>query len=147
MMKNSIKYTILTCSLGYFLIVASVFVASIVVRINTGYYPSFTFFTLALITFRLVEIHQGFLAAPLLVATFTMMLLSKTSINRRIIAGLSMTSYYFLVALIYVIMGAGEFPIEILIPWLPWVFILGFASSIIVDKLSFHARESFLSLT
>jgi len=77
--------------------------------------------------------------APLLAATFMMMLLSKTSINRRIVAGLSMTSYYFLLALIYVIMGAGEFPIEILIPWLPWVFVLGFASSIIVDRLSFHA--------
>ena len=99
----------------------------------------FHLFTLALITFRLVEVHQGFLMAPLLVATFTMMLLSKTSINRRIVAGLSMTSYYFLLALIYVIMGAGEFPIEILIPWLPWVFVLGFASSIIVDRLSFHA--------
>lgn len=139
-MKNSIKYTILTCALGYFLIVASVVAVSIIVRMITGYYPSFAFFTLALITFRLVEIHQGFLVAPLLVATFTMMLLSKTSIDRRIVAGLSMASYYFLVALIYVIMGAGEFPIEILIPWLPWVFVLGFASSIIVDRLSFHAR-------
>jgi len=139
MMENSVRYTILTCALGYFLIVASVVVVSIIIWMITGYYPSFTFFTLALITFRLVEVHQGFLMAPLLVATFTMMLLSKTSINRRIVAGLSMTSYYFLLALIYVIMGAGEFPIEILIPWLPWVFVLGFASSIIVDRLSFHA--------
>ena len=140
MMKNSIKYTIFTCALGYFFIVASVVVLSIIIRIITGYYPSFTFFTLALITFRLVEIHQGFLIAPLLIAIFTMMLLSKTSINIRIVAGVSLTSYYFLLALIYLIIGAGEFPFEVLIPWLPWVFILGFTSSIIVDKLSFHAR-------
>lgn len=139
MMKNSIKYMILTCALGYLFIVASVVILSIIIRMITGYYPSFTFFTLALIAFRLVEIHQGFLIAPLLVAIFMMMLLSKTSINGRIVAGLSLTSYYFLVALIYLIMGAREFPIEILIPWLPWVFILGSASSIIVDKLSFNA--------
>jgi len=134
-MKNSIKYTILTCTLGYILIVASAVVHSIIVRMVTGYYPSFTGFTLALITLKLVEIHQGFLTAPLFVATFVMILLSKTSINRRIVAGLSVTSYYFLVTLIFVIMGVGDFPIKILTPWLLWIFILGFASSIIVDKL------------
>lgn len=138
MMKNSTKYAILTCALGYFLIITSAAVISIIIRIITGYYPSFTFFTLALITFRFVEIHKGFLIVPLLVAIFMMILLSKTAINIRIVAGLSMDSYYFFLALIYVILGAGEFPFEILILWLPWVFILGFASSIIVDKLSFN---------
>ena len=138
-MKMKRKTTILTCALGYFLIVASVVVVSIIVRMITGYYPSFRFFTLSLITFRLVEIHQGFIVAPLLVATFTMMLLSKTSINRRIVAGLSITSYYFLVGLIYVMIGAGDFPLDIFILWLSWVFILGFASSIIVDEL--HTRR------
>ncbi len=134
MEKNSIKYIILTCVLGYFFIITSVFIVSIFIRMITGYYPSFTFFTLALITFRFVEIHQGFLIAPPLVAIFTMIPLLKTSINKRIGAGLSMTSYYLLVTLIYVIKGAGEFSLVILIPWIPWVFILGFASSIIVDK-------------
>jgi len=104
----------------------------------TGYYPSFTFFTLALVTFRLAEIHIGFVLAPLSVATFAMILLSKTSINRRMIAGLSMTFYYFFVALIYLTLSAGEFHIEILAPWLPWVFILGFSASIIVDRLSLN---------
>ena len=136
-MKNSTKYTILTCALGYFLIITSAAVISIIIKIITGYYPSFTFFTLALITFRLVEIHKGFLIVPLLVAIFTMLLLSKTTMNIKIVAGLSMNSYYFFLALIYVMLGAGEFPFEILILWLPWVFILVFASSIIVDKLFF----------
>jgi len=134
-MKSSIKYIILTCALSYFLIVSSVVFVSIIVWMITGYYPSFTFFTLALVTFRLAEIHIGFIIAPLSVAIFAMILLSKTSINRRMIAGLSMTFYYFFVALIYVTLSAGEFPIEILVPWLPWVFILGFSSSIIVDRL------------
>ena len=137
MMKNSTKHAILTCALGYFLIITSAAVISIIVKIITGYYPSFIFFTLALITFRLVEIHKGFLIIPLLVAIFTMILLSKMEINIKIVAGLSMNSYYLFLALIYVILGAGEFPFEILIPWFLWVFILGFASSIIVDKLFF----------
>lgn len=117
------------------MIVASAVAVSIIVRIVTGYYPSFTFFTLALITLRLVEIHQGFLIAPLLVAIFAMKLLSKTSINRRLVAGLSVTSYYFLVAVIFVILGASDFPLYILTLWLIWIFILGVVSSIIMDKL------------
>lgn len=134
MMKKSIKYSFLTCTLGYILIIASAVVLSVVVRMITGYYPSITFFMLALITFRLVEVHQAFFIAPPLVATFTMILLSGTSINRNMVAGISMASYYFLVGLVYVIMGAGEFPIEISILWLLWVFVLGFASSIIMNN-------------
>lgn len=134
MVKNSIRYTIITCVLGYLIIVASAITASIIVGLVTGYFPSLTFFTLGLITFRLVEIHPVFLIAPPLVAILVMTILSKTPINKRIVAGLSMCSYYLIVTLVFVIMGAGEFPFELLLPWLLWVFTIGFVSSLIVDK-------------
>jgi len=134
MTKNSVKYSILICVLGYLLIIASVIAVSIIVKLITGYYPSFTFFTLALITFRLIEIHQVFLIAPLSIAILVMMVLSKILNQTKIVAGLSMTSYYLLVTLIFLIIG-GEFPFELLLLWLPWTFFLGFVSPIIVEKL------------
>jgi len=100
----------------------------------TGYYPSFTFFTLALMTFRL-EVHQAFFVAPLIVGITAMMLLNKTAIDAKIAAGLSTASYCLSIALIYMATGVSELPIEILLPWILWAFILGFASSIIMDKL------------
>jgi len=103
----------------------------------TGYYPSFTFFTLALITFRLVEVHQAFFVAPLIVGITAMMLLNKTAIDAKIAARLSTASYYLSIALIYMATGVSELPIEILLPWILWAFILGFASSIIIDR--FHS--------
>jgi hypothetical protein len=139
-MKSSIKYAFLTCTLGYVLIVAiSTVTILIISKMITGYYLHLTTI-LELITFNLIYIHQGFFIVPLAVAICTMALLLKFSQNKKLIAGLSMTSYYLIVALIYAIMGAREFPLEILILWLPWVFMLGFASSIIVDK--FHAWYS-----
>jgi hypothetical protein len=33
---------------------------------------------------------------------------------------------------VYVLMGAGEFPLEIAIPWMLWVFAVGVASSIVL---------------
>jgi len=133
-MKDSIKNAILTCTLGYFLILFSSLIITIAIKIATGYYPSFKFFTLALITFRLVEIHNGFLIAPLLVAVPAMMILSKTSISNRIVAGLSLATYYLLTLMIYVIKGAGDFPMGIAILWILWVFILGFGTSILLYK-------------
>ena len=137
-MINPARYTILTCTSGYILTVASAIAGSIIVGMVTGYYPSFAAFTGALVTLRLVEIHPGFLIAPLLVAILTMLMLSRTSVNRRLVAGLSVASYYLLVALIFVILGAGDFPIGILTLWLIWIFALGVAASIIADKL--HTR-------
>ena len=134
MRKNSIRGIILTCALGYSLVALSVLVVFAVVKVITGYYPSFTFFPLALITFRLSEISEAFLIAPLVVAILMMMLLSKTPINTRIVGGVSLTAYYVLVALILLV-GGGEFPCEILILWLPWTFLLGFTSTLIVDRL------------
>lgn len=121
--------------LGYFVLVASAFLASAAIGLITGYYPSFTFFTLGLITFRLVELHYSFLLAPPLIATVVMTLLSGTSINRTISAGIGLSSYYILVALMFVMVGAGEFSGPAAVPWIVWAFVVGVGSSIAVDRL------------
>jgi len=122
--------------LGYFVLVASAFLVSAAIGLITGYYPSFTFFTLALITFRLVELHYGFLLAPPFIATVVITLLSKMSINRPISAGIGLSSYYILVALMFVMVGAGEFSGTAAVPWIVWAFVVGVGSSITVDRLS-----------
>ncbi|MCW4033110.1 MAG: hypothetical protein NWF08_06925 [Candidatus Bathyarchaeota archaeon] len=135
MIKESAKKSILICSIGYVLIIVSALMLSLIVRILTGYFPSFTFFTLALITFRLFEINYAFLLVPLFVAILVMMLLSRPSINTRIAGGMSLTSYYAFVALIYMAMRSGDFPYLALIPWFLFVFFLGYTSVIISEKL------------
>ena len=118
----------------------SALVVSAAVGLITGYYPSFTFVTLALATFRLVEIHLAFLLAPPLVTTLALVLLSKTPIDRRITGGAGLCSYYALVALLFVMADAGEFPMSIVIPWVAWAFIVGLGSSIIVDRVLARLR-------
>ena len=81
------------------------------------------------------QVHQAFLVAPLIVGIAIMMLLNKTAIDAKIATGLSTASYYLSITLIYMATGASELPIEILLPWILWAFILGFASSIIIDRL------------
>lgn len=122
--------------LGYLVLVSSGLLLSAVVALITGYYPSFTFFTLALITFRLTEMHYGFLLAPPLISIVVIAILSKTAINRAIRAGIGLSSYYVVVALIFVIVGAGDFSVGTSIPWIVWAFIVGAGSSITVDRLS-----------
>lgn len=118
----------------------SAIVVSAAVGLITGYYPSSTFFTLALITFRVAEIHHGFVFAPPLVAVAAMILLSRTSINRRVAAGIGVSSFYFLVSLMYLIVGAGEFSVATAIPWVAWAFVIGLGSSVIVDRLLARLR-------
>ena len=101
----------------------------------TGYYPSFTFFTLALITFRLTEMHYGFLLAPPLISIVVMTVLSQTAINRAIRAGIGLSFYYVVVALMFVMVGAGDFAVGTSIPWIVWAFVVGVSSSITVDRL------------
>ncbi|TKJ28046.1 MAG: hypothetical protein CEE40_12675 [Chloroflexi bacterium B3_Chlor] len=126
--------------LGYLVLVASALLLSAAVGLITGYYPSSTFFTLALITFRVAEIHYSFVFAPPLVAVAAMILLSRTSINRRVVAGISVSSFYFLVTLMYLIVGAAEFSVATAIPWIAWAFLVGLGSSVIVDRLLARLR-------
>lgn len=135
MTKESTKKLILICAIGYVLVIISALILSLTIRILTGYFPSFTFFTLALITFRLSEVSYAFLIAPLFVATVMMMLLSRTSINIRIASGSSLSSYYAFVVLIFIVMGSGDFPYLVSIPWVVYVFFLGFISSIIIERI------------
>jgi hypothetical protein len=133
--RHSIKYAALVSVLGYALLVASALVVSAGIRVITGYYPSLTFFTLALITFRLTELHYGFLLAPPLISIVVTTILSKTAINIAIRAGIGLSSYYVVVALMFVIVGAGDFSVGTSIPWIVWAFVVGVGSSIAVDML------------
>ena len=134
-MERSIKKIIFTCLLGYLLILATAIVLTIIIKLVTGYFPSFNFFTLALISFRLFEINQFFIVIPLLVAILTVLILCRILIDNRIASGIGMAFYYFLVAIFFVTTGSGDFPFWISMIWIVWAFIIGVISSIIVDKL------------
>jgi hypothetical protein len=135
--KHTIKYAVTVAVLGYALLALSAVAVTLLVGLTTGYYPSLTFFTLALLAFRLTEIHWTFVLFPPLAAACALVLLSKAPVNRRIASGLGLSSPYLLVALVYALMGAGEFPLEIAILWVAWAFVVGVASSIVVDRLRF----------
>jgi hypothetical protein len=132
---SPIKYAVVISLLGYVFVVASAVVIWFLFGLTSGSYPSFAFFALGLITFRLTEIHGGFFAIPPLLATVGIVFLNGTPLDRRIGAGIGLASYYILVAFTYVIAGAGEFPLETVTPWIVWVFVLGLGSSAIVDRL------------
>ena len=123
--------------LGYALLALTALALTLLIRLGTGYRPSLTFFTLALLTFRLSEIHWSFFLFPPLAAALATILLSKTPLHRRLVAGLGLSSPYVLIALVYVLMRAGEFPLEIVIPWVLWIFVVGVVSSVAVDRFRF----------
>lgn len=133
-MKHLIVYALSISLLGHAVLALSAVAVTLLVGLATGYFPCVTCLTLPLLTFRLTEIHWTFVLFPPLAAACTMVLLSKTRVNRRIGAGLGLSSPYLLVALVYVVSGAGEFPLEIPIPWTLWAFLVGTASSIAVDR-------------
>ncbi|HJX38673.1 MAG TPA: hypothetical protein VJ714_08735, partial [Anaerolineae bacterium] len=109
-MKHTIKYAVTVAILGYALLALSAVAVTLLVGLTTGYYPSVAFFTVALLTFRLTEIHWTLVLFPPLAAACGMIVLSTTGLDRRIAAGLGLSSPYLLVALVYVLMGAGESP-------------------------------------
>jgi len=133
--KNQIRQIAIACILGYILVVASAVAVSIIIGLVTGYFPSLALFTLVLLTLGFVWLHPVFLVVPPVLAFSMMVFLSKTSINGKAAAGASIASYYILIELIYLISGTGDFPVEVTIPWIFWAFVLGVASSVIVDKL------------
>jgi len=139
--KHTIKYAVTVAILGYALLALSAVAVTLLVGLATGYFPCVTCFTLPLLTFRLTEIHWTLVIFPPLAAACALVLLSKTPVNTRIASGLGLSSPYLLVALVYVLSGAGEFPLEIAIPWVVWAFVVGLASSIAVDKLRQSLRR------
>jgi hypothetical protein len=123
----------LASGLGYVFVVVSAFMISASIEIMTGYCPSLHFFTLTLITFRLIEINQAFLIVPPLIAMFAIILLSCMPMDTRIAGGLGLVSYYILVGLIFAAIGGGDFPYEIVIIWVALVFFFGFLSATAID--------------
>ncbi len=119
----------------------SALVVSAAIRLITGYYPSLTFFTLALLTFRLVKLHYGFVLAPPLAALVAITLLSRTSVNVHLSAGIGLSSYYIVVASMFLLTGAAEFPATTVIPWIVWSFIVGVGPSVLVDGAQIRLRS------
>ena len=133
-MNNSVNRAILVGSLGYILIMASIVAISLLMKLTTGYYPSFLLFTLYLVTLGLFAIHPAFLIAPLLVAVAAMILLSKTKLDAKLAGGISVASYYILATLLYAVKGAGDAAWGIFFLWIIWAFVLGLAASKIADR-------------
>jgi hypothetical protein len=135
--KHTIKYAVTVAILGYAVLALSALAVPLLIGLTTGYYPCVACISLALLVFRFTEIHWTFVLFPPLAAACAIVLLSKTPVNRRIAAGLGLSFPYLLAALVYVVSGAGEFPLEIAIPWTVWAFLVGAASSIAVDRFRF----------
>jgi hypothetical protein len=132
-MAGRIVKAVLASALGYVFVVVSAFAISATIGVVTGYYPSLQFFTLALITFRMIEINQVFLIVPPLVVMFVTALLYRMPMDRRIAGGLGLASYYILVGVIFATIGGGDLPYEILIIWVALVFLFGFLSTAAID--------------
>ena len=135
--RQSIVYALSVSLLGYALLALTALALTLLVGLATGYYPSLAFFTLSLLTFRLSEIHWSFFLFPPLGAALATILLSKTPLHKTLVAGLGLSSPYVLITLIYMLMRAGEFPLEIVIPWVLWIFVVGVVSSVAVDRFRF----------
>ncbi len=140
--KDSMKYALTTSLVGYLLLVGSALIVSAAIRLITGYYPSFTYFTLSLMTFRLVELHYGFLLAPPLTALVVITLLSRTPVNVHVSAGIGLSSYYILVASMFLLTGAAEFSATSAIPMIVWAFIVGVGSSVVVHGVQTRSGSS-----
>ena len=142
-MAGRIVKAVLVGALGYVFVVISAFAISATIGVMTGYYPSLQFFTLALITFRMIEINQIFLIVPPLIAMFVTILLSCVPMDGRIAGGFGLASYYILVGLIFTATGGGDFPYELLIIWIALVFLFGVLSTAAIDTCGrlFRFRE------
>jgi hypothetical protein len=132
-MTRRLVKAVLTSSLGYALVVVSAFAISATIKVVTGYSPSLQFFTLTLMTFRLIEVAEAFLIVPLFIAIFATILLSRIPIDTRIAGGIGLASYYILVGIIFAAIGGRDLPYEIVIIWVALVFLLGFLSATAID--------------
>lgn len=129
------KHAILASFAGYVMLVLSALAISLTIGSLTGYYTSPVYFTLVLVTFRLVELHRIFIMGPLVVSIITMNTLLKKGVGTMTASGIGLVSYYLLTAVVFLAMDAGEFPYGILIPWIIWVYVLGVVSSKIIRNM------------
>lgn len=138
---SNIKFAIFTNGVGYFLILASVAVLSILIKIFTGYYPSIPFFILSLISMRLSEVHFLFNFVPFFISVTISSLLLRNSERELLPAGISLCSYYVLTALIITLSG-GEMP-PFIILWIIWIFVIGILSARITRFLTLYFKFNF----
>lgn len=134
MTREQVIKAIITSVLGYAIIIIVIFTISVGVKLITGYYPSLTYFTSSLLTFRLIEFNSAFLIAPLLTAIPVMIILLRISINTQMVSGLGLSSYYILVALIFAAVGAGDISYEVVGLWVFLTFSIGLLSAIVTDR-------------
>ncbi len=138
-MNNSSGRAILISSIGYILILASARVIAPIVISNLEGYSLFSteIFMQFIVTSGFVEtgsfVFTPFLViAPLLIAVPVMTLLFSISLNRKIVAGLGLMSYYPIAILYNLIVGNGGWLLFIF--WALWVFFLGMLASKVVEK-------------
>jgi hypothetical protein len=87
---------------GYVVLALSAEAIALAVGLDTGYLPCVTCFMLTLLTFRLTEMHSTLVLFPPLAAACVIVLLSRTQVSRKVVAGSGQGSPYLLVALVYV---------------------------------------------
>lgn len=134
--RQRVAHALIISFVGYALLALSALAVTLLVGLATGYFPCVTCFTLPLLTLRLTEIHWTFILLPPVASAFALLLLSKSPLNRRIAAGLALSSPYLLVSLMYVLAGAREFPLDIALLWIAWAFLVGIASAVAVYRLT-----------
>jgi hypothetical protein len=126
--KHCILYALSISLLGYALLALSALAVALVVWLAAGYFPCLTCFTLALLTFRLTELHWTPVFFPPLAAACAIVSLSRARLNRRLVAGLGQSAPYLLVALVYATLGARESQLEVAAASTVWAFVVGTAS-------------------
>jgi hypothetical protein len=130
-LKESFKVSVL----GYLMIIVSALIIQLIIKLESGFYPSFFEFTMLLLTFRLWVVNRLFILGPLLTTSISLVILSKTSVDKRIAGGISLSSFYILAAVTFYLEGAAEFSYAMLGFWIIWVFVLGFVSIRLKDIL------------
>jgi hypothetical protein len=141
-MKNKkydyIKNNFIISLMGYILIILSSLILYFGARVFTGFFPSFNFFLLALIDCGLHDINIMFILAPLLSSFIFSFIFSFK--NGKLSSALSLSAYYIIINLIFIIRGSDNFSAEVFIPWSIWIFLLGYFSQGIFNK--FNARHA-----
>ncbi|WP_455278761.1 hypothetical protein [[Eubacterium] cellulosolvens] len=134
MTREQVRKAIITSVLGYAIIIIVIFAISNSIKFITGYYPSLTYFTLSLLTLRLIEFNSVFLIAPILTAISVMIILLRISIDMRIASALGLSSYYIIVTLFFATIDAGDISYEAVSLWIFLTFSIGLLSAIVTGR-------------
>lgn len=128
------KKIILNSLVGYFLIWLSAFIVWLVVSLSTGYWQSLELL-ISLICFRLNELSILFIFVPLVFSFIIGFIFSKFKFKGKIVSGLNLSLYYIIAFIVFLVVGAGEFPYWLSLIWMIWVFVLGVLSLWVYRKV------------